>query len=81
MGQILSTGAIIKSGLFTNFPENDQKELVQILINAGKQRSFLSLASYSFLISLVEIVRIFTLLTNSTHFQFFIGRISISKQS
>lgn len=54
MGQILTIGALIRAELFEQIPNDQQKELLEQMINSGNRRSFLSLAAYSFIISYIE---------------------------
>lgn len=54
MGQILTCGAIIHSGRFSKATEEEQKKTLETLVNAGNKRSYLSLASYTFLIELLH---------------------------
>lgn len=57
MGQILVSGALIHSGMFFTATNEEQLKIVEILITAGKKRSYLSLATYTFLAELIEKVR------------------------
>lgn len=58
MGQILTIGALIRAELFEQISNDQQKELLEQMINSGNRRSFLSLAAYSFIISYIEQVRL-----------------------
>ncbi|XP_017879918.1 myb-binding protein 1A-like protein [Ceratina calcarata] len=54
MGRILAYGALIRSKVLSNSTVEKQLETVQDLINAGKQRSYLSFVSTSFLIEFIN---------------------------
>lgn len=54
MGQILVCGALIHSGLYLKATPDEQKTIIEMLITAGNKRSYLSLASCSFLTELIE---------------------------
>ncbi|XP_015174164.1 PREDICTED: myb-binding protein 1A-like protein [Polistes dominula] len=54
MGRILTCGALIRSKLLLNSINNTQSKVVEILLNAGKQRSYLSFVSISFLIEFIN---------------------------
>lgn len=53
-GQILVCGAIIRAKVFTNGSEEEQQKILQQLLTAGKKRSYLSLACYSFIVDLFQ---------------------------
>lgn len=57
MGQILVCGALIHSGMFLTATKDEQLKIVEILITAGKKKSYLSLATYTFLSELIEKVQ------------------------
>lgn len=54
MGRILTCGALIRSKLLLNSTTDTQSKVVEILLNAGKQRSYLSFVSISFLIEFIN---------------------------
>lgn len=54
MGQILVCGALIHSDLYTKSSDDVQKQIIELLLNASKQRSYLSLAGYTFLTELLD---------------------------
>ncbi|KAJ8687432.1 hypothetical protein QAD02_023226 [Eretmocerus hayati] len=49
-GRILACGAVIRSKLLARSSEEEQKKVLEILLHSGKQRSYLSFESMSFLI-------------------------------
>lgn len=49
MGRILSCGALIHSGRFATAGRDEKTKIVEILLTAGSKRSYLTLASYTFL--------------------------------
>ncbi|CAG9770830.1 unnamed protein product [Ceutorhynchus assimilis] len=55
-GQILACGAIIKANLWNNIGVENKKEILQILLNACKERSYLGLFGYSFIVELLNLV-------------------------
>lgn len=59
MGQVLSCGAIIKSNLYTRGGVSEKKKVIEMLINAGSMRTYLGLASVTFLKELIETVCIY----------------------
>lgn len=54
MGRILTCGALIRSKLLLNSAADTQSKVVEILLNAGKQRSYLSFVSISFLMEFIN---------------------------
>lgn len=56
MGQVLACGAIIKSNLYARGSNEEQEKVIEMLINAGNKRMYLSLAAVTFLIELIETV-------------------------
>lgn len=54
MGRILAYGTLIRSKLLLNSINEIQLQTIQDLINAGKQRSYLSFVSVSFLVEFVN---------------------------
>ncbi|KAL2737232.1 myb-binding protein 1A-like protein [Vespula maculifrons] len=54
MGRILTSGALIRSKLLLGSTTDIQSKVVEILLNAGKQRSYLSFVSISFLIEFIN---------------------------
>ncbi|KAG8225834.1 hypothetical protein J437_LFUL004763 [Ladona fulva] len=54
MGQVLVYGAIIRSGLFVEAVKDDQTEILNDLLSAGKKRTYITLVAYSFIIQLVK---------------------------
>ncbi|PBC32395.1 Myb-bindingA [Apis cerana cerana] len=54
MGRILAYGTLIRSKLLLNSINEIQLQTVQDLINAGKQRSYLSFVSVSFLVEFIN---------------------------
>ncbi|XP_044261634.1 rDNA transcriptional regulator pol5 [Tribolium madens] len=53
-GQILLCGAILRSNLYENCDEKEKIKIVEMLLKAGKERSYLNLASCKFLTDLFE---------------------------
>lgn len=53
MGRILLCGALIRSKLFARNSIEMQQQITEILVNAGKQRSYLSFISVMFLSELI----------------------------
>lgn len=53
-GHILTCGAIIHANLWPSEDEECEKELLQLLINACKERTYLGLLGYSFLVDLLH---------------------------
>lgn len=53
MGRILLCGALIRSKLFARNSIEIQQQIMEILMNAGKQRSYLSFISVMFLNELI----------------------------
>lgn len=53
-GHILTCGAIIHANLWPLKDEECEKELLQLLINACKERTYLKLLGYSFLVDLLH---------------------------
>lgn len=51
-GQILVCGAIMRSNLYENCDSKDKIKVLETLLKAGKERSYLTLASYKFLCDL-----------------------------
>ncbi|CAD1478873.1 unnamed protein product [Heterotrigona itama] len=54
MGRILAYGALIRSKILSKNIDIIQQQIIQDLINAGKQRSYLSFVSISFLIEFIN---------------------------
>lgn len=54
MGRILAYGALIRSKILSKSIDVIQQQTIQDLINAGKQRSYLSFVSISFLIEFIN---------------------------
>ncbi|KOC64165.1 Myb-binding protein 1A [Habropoda laboriosa] len=54
MGRILAHGTLIRSNLLSNSTVEIQLQVIQDLINAGKQRRYLSFISVSFLVEFVQ---------------------------
>ncbi|XP_017763658.1 PREDICTED: myb-binding protein 1A [Eufriesea mexicana] len=54
MGRILAYGTLIRSKILLNSTCEIQLQIIQDLINAGKQRSYLSIVSVSFLVEFVN---------------------------
>lgn len=54
MGRILAYGALIRSKVLCKSSDKIQIQIIQDLINGGKQRSYLSFPSTSFLIEFVN---------------------------
>ena len=54
MGRILLYGALIRSKVLSKSVVEIQQQVIQDLINAGKQRSYLSFISFSFLVEFVN---------------------------
>lgn len=54
MGRILAYGTLIRSKLLLNSINEIQLQTIQDLINAGKQRSYLSFVSVSFLVEFIN---------------------------
>lgn len=52
--QVLTCGAILRSGLFLKGNQEEQQKVIEILLNAGKKRSYLASAAVTFLIDLFE---------------------------
>ncbi|KAJ8958482.1 hypothetical protein NQ318_002275 [Aromia moschata] len=50
-GQILTYGAILRSNLWHKISEEEQKKVLEMLLKAGKERSYLTLVVYIFLIN------------------------------
>lgn len=57
MGQILACGALIRSHIFHNAADEEKQKILEILINAGNKRSYLSLAAYMFINDLIDKVK------------------------
>lgn len=53
-GQVLTCGAIIRSGLFLKGTAEEQSKVLQILVNAGNRRSYLASPAFKILIDLFE---------------------------
>ncbi|CAH0548937.1 unnamed protein product [Brassicogethes aeneus] len=53
-GQILVCGAIIRSELFYRSNAEEQKKIIELLISAGKERTYLTLVSYIFILNVLE---------------------------
>ncbi|CAK9816347.1 Myb-binding protein 1A [Anthophora quadrimaculata] len=54
MGRILAHGTLIRSNLLSNSTVEIQTQIIQDLINAGKQRCYLSFVSVSFLVEFIQ---------------------------
>ncbi|CAH1163207.1 unnamed protein product [Phaedon cochleariae] len=53
-GQILAYGALIKSNLWSRSSDDEQKQIVEGLMKPSKERSYLGLVAYQFLVHLFE---------------------------
>ncbi|XP_029041713.1 myb-binding protein 1A-like protein [Osmia bicornis bicornis] len=58
MGRILAYGALIRSTLLSKSASETQLQILQNLVNAGKQRSYLSFISVSFLVEFINQVNL-----------------------
>lgn len=58
MGRILAYGALIRSTLLSKSASEIQLQILQNLVNAGKQRSYLSFISVSFLVEFINQVNL-----------------------
>lgn len=56
MGQVLVCGAIIKSGLYTRGSDEEKEKVIEMIVNAGCKRVYLSLAAVTFLNNVIEMV-------------------------
>ncbi|CAD6207966.1 GSCOCG00003224001-RA-CDS [Cotesia congregata] len=54
MGRILFCGSLIRSKLLFNCPVDKQQQILEILLTAGTQKSYLSFISISFLIDFID---------------------------
>lgn len=54
MGQILVSGALIHSKILENSSTEDQIKVIELMVSAGKQRSYLTFISVSFLVDLIQ---------------------------
>ncbi|XP_044764201.1 rDNA transcriptional regulator pol5 [Coccinella septempunctata] len=54
MGHILVCTAIIRSGLYMKSSDEDQKKVLDCILNAGKERSYLLYPAYELILDLVE---------------------------
>lgn len=76
MGQVLACGAIIKSNVFARGTNEEKEKVVEMLINAGSRRTYLSLPAVTFLNQLMELVSrllLFFLLSNVIYVIFFVS--------
>lgn len=55
----MACGAIIRSELYQKAEVEDQKKVIEILLSAGKERSYLILISYIIILDLLETVRVY----------------------
>ncbi|XP_063925111.1 myb-binding protein 1A-like [Zophobas morio] len=53
-GQILIVGAILRSNLYESCSDEDKTKVLQLLLTAGKERNYLNLASFTFLVDLFK---------------------------
>lgn len=53
-GQIFAAGAILRSSLYTKCTESDKIRIIELVVKAGKERTYLTLAAYKFLIDLYD---------------------------
>lgn len=58
VGQVLACGALIRSNLYLQALPEEQKEIIKNLLNAGKKRSYLALATSTFIAELYSLVRL-----------------------
>ena len=58
-GQILIVGAILRSNLYESCSDEDKTKVLQLLLTAGKERNYLNLASFTFLVDLFKKVSFF----------------------
>ncbi|XP_034183243.1 MYB binding protein 1a isoform X1 [Osmia lignaria lignaria] len=58
MGRILAYGALIRSTILSKSASETQLQILQNLVNAGKQRSYLSFISVSFLVEFINQVNL-----------------------
>ena len=58
-GQILIVGAILRSNLYESCSDEDKTKVLQLLLTAGKERNYLNLAAFTFLVDLFKKVSFF----------------------
>ncbi|KAF2898645.1 hypothetical protein ILUMI_07531, partial [Ignelater luminosus] len=55
-GQVLACGALIRSERFLKSSAEEQKQVLELLLEAGKKRSYLTLAASTFIINVLDMV-------------------------
>ncbi|XP_076256235.1 MYB binding protein 1a [Rhynchophorus ferrugineus] len=53
-GQILCCGALIKSNIWKQCNKESQKKILELLISASKERSYLTLVGFSYIVELLD---------------------------
>lgn len=59
VGQVLTYGASIRSGLFMKAPTELQQEILKLLLERAKEKSYLPLLVYTFIFEYMDKVSIF----------------------
>ena len=56
LGQILVCGAVFRSRLFLKCSSEEQAQVIQLLVTAGKKKSYLSTVAYLILLDFINSV-------------------------